>query len=134
MVMLKDIMKSEVLTITPTSSIYEAARKMASNGVSCLVVFYHDDISGIITRRDILEKAVVNRVNLDQAKVEDMMTTPVITMKPEATIAAASGIVDSKRIKQIPVLNDGKLVGIVTETDLVLNLYKMTSFDKTTME
>lgn len=134
MVMLRDIMKPEVLTITPTSSIYEAARKMAANGVSCLVVFYHDDISGIITRRDILEKVVVNRMDLDQTKVEDIMTTPVITMKPEATIAAASGIVDSKRIKQIPILEDGKLAGIVTETDLVLNLYKLTNFDKTSME
>ncbi len=131
MVLIKDIMNTEVFTISEQDSIFDATKKMAENGVSCLVITQDEIVKGIVTRRDILEKAVLAKKDLDTGKISEIMTSPVITMKQEGTMIAASGIINMKHIKQLPIVDEKeKLVGIITQTDIVLNINSILKYDR----
>ncbi len=122
MVTVEDIMSKDVFKIEKSENVYAAVNMMSMNTVSCLVVIDNGKGAGIITRRDVLEKVVLPRKNVDEVKVEEIMSTPVITMAANATLIAASGIMNAKKIKQIPIVNNDDLIGIITQTDIVLNI------------
>ncbi len=130
MVTIKDFMHTEVKTITKDESVYGAAKVMSENGISCLIVVEDNSPIGIVTRRDIFENVLISRKDVDQTKVEDIMTKDIVTLKPEGTIIAASGIMSLKKVKQIPIVKDGKLNGIITQTDIVKNINVIMKYDK----
>lgn len=130
MVVIKDVMNKNVETVKPDSTIYAAAELMSSKGISCLIISEDEKVSGIVTRRDILEKVIVQRKNPDEIKVSEIMTAPVITVNEEATLIYAAGIMNYRKIKQIPVVSQEKVAGIVTQTDIVLNINTILGFDK----
>lgn len=122
MVNFVEIMEKSVKTIRKDSTVLEASKTMAHNGITCLVVASGDSIEGIITRRDILEKVVVREMHPSQVKVEEIMTHPVITVEKNSNMVEAAELMNSHSIKQLPVVNDDRLVGIVTQTDIIRNL------------
>jgi signal-transduction protein with cAMP-binding, CBS, and nucleotidyltransferase domain len=131
MVIIKEIMTSNIFTIGKNNTIYQAAELMANKGVSCLLILNENNADGIITRRDILEKVILKKINPEEATVLEHMTTPVFTMNVDATIIAASGIMNAKKIKQLPIEMDQKIVGIVTQTDVVRHINKILEYDRT---
>jgi len=130
MVVIKDVMNRNVVTIDRNKIIYEAAELMSEKGISCLVIADEGKASGIVTRRDILEKVIIQRKNIEEIKVSEIMTSPVITINQEATLIYAAGIMNYRKIKQIPVVSNEQVVGIVTQTDIVLNINTILGFDK----
>ena len=131
MVSIKDILSKEVATITKDQSVYKAAKKMIKKGMDCLVIVEKGIVKGTLTRKDIIEKIVVNKKDPEKIKVEEIMSSPAKTVTPEANFVYTSTIMAVNKIKQIPVVNDkdGKLVGIVTQIDLIKNINKVLSFD-----
>ena len=118
---IKDIMVDNVKTIDKKKSVFEAASVMSDNSISCLVVMESDNIAGIITLKDIIDKVVVKRRNTEEVTVEMIMTTPVKTVEKTRDIVVAAGTMKAMNIKQLPIVDNGKLVGIVTQTDLIKN-------------
>lgn len=113
----KDVMKKEVLKISPKESLINAAKTMVENKVSSLLVCENDVLKGIISHEDILNALTQNRVF--DLKVEDIMSKNVICVKPETELDEIAELMAKHKITNIPVELDGKLLGIITASDLV---------------
>jgi len=109
-----EIMVKDVLTVDPSASIGEAAEKMVAAGVGAVVVT--EDfarIVGICTERDILH-AVAQRARAAEARVRQWMTDSVVTIEPETTIEDAARMMFENKFRHLPVVKDGRPVGIVS--------------------
>jgi len=116
----KDVMNRNVKTVHSEESVRRAAHIMNENRIGALVVISGSGgISGIVTERDILSNVVATGRSADDVKVSEIMSPTVITVEPGKTLEEAAEIMTSKRIKKLPVSQNGALVGIVTASDLI---------------
>jgi CBS domain-containing protein len=122
MPLVKDLMKTSVVMSDPKRSVSEAAKLMQQKDVSCVVVAVDEQIVGILTERDIVRKIVAEGFKPDVVLVENIMSTPVITISSEATIEEASKLMATFGIRRLPVVDDGRLRGIITATDIAASL------------
>ena len=109
-----EVMTRNVLSVDPTASIGEAAEKMMDAGVGAVVVM-EDTVRlvGIVTERDIL-RAVAQRARAAEARVRQWMTESVITIDPDTTVDEAATMMFEKNFRHLPVMKDGRLLGIVS--------------------
>jgi CBS domain-containing protein len=113
---IRDIMKSDVRTISPVTPLVDAAELMRIHGIRHLVVVEGGAVAGVISNRDL---AAITRRELEQLRARDVMLRHVITVTPETTISQAANKMRSAGIGSLPVLEEGKLAGIVTTTDVL---------------
>ncbi len=114
----KDIMKKNVITIDEAESIQEAAQKMLTANVGCVIVTRKDVPVGIITERDFVTKVAAEGRPLF-TEVSEIMSLPLTVIDPDETVWEAAEIMRVKGIHKLPVQEGTKIVGIVTTTDLV---------------
>jgi len=114
---LQEIMVGHVVQASPEESIGEAARCMREKAVGCLVVTVEGHIKGIITDLVLLGCAG-QRHDPRQCQVSTHMSRPVVVLKPEEDDRIAAEVMRKKRIKRLPIAKNGKLLGIVTLSDL----------------
>jgi CBS domain-containing protein len=109
-----EVMTRDVLSVDPTATIGEAAEKMMDAGVGAVIVM-EDTVRlvGIVTERDIL-RAVAQRARAAEARVRQWMTESVITIDPETTVDEAATMMFEKNFRHLPVMKDGRLLGIVS--------------------
>ena len=112
-----DLMTRDVLTIDPADSLGEAAEKMIDRGVGALVVSDFGNIIGILTERDIL-RAAAHRTSSAETRVRQWMTPEVITVPPSMPAAEARQTMLDQNFRHLPVVEDGRPVGIVSMRDL----------------
>jgi CBS domain-containing protein len=124
-VSIENVMNRNVTLIHPDKSIKYAGQILKAVDIGCLVVMDHDRISGILTERDIVQKVVSSGLDINNTHVKDVMSSDVITLDRKKSIEEAVDIMEQKNIKKIPVVEDGKLLGIVTMTDLLAVLRKL---------
>ena len=126
--LVKDVMTRNVISVSRDTPLREAAEIMSDNHIGCLVVKTGGKVSGIITDRDILIFiADSSHRNIDLYKVKDAMTDYVITVRPDNPIEKAVKLMTDNRIKKIPVVDDERLVGIITMSDIIWSQPKMLS-------
>lgn len=118
-ILVRDVMSSPVRTSRVGDSVKDAVRKMNKFRIGCLVVMQGDRPVGILTERDIMRKIVEPCIDPSLIRVSDVMSTPVTTIDPAASVEDAARIMSRKHIKKLPVVEDGRLVGVVTSTDLM---------------
>ena len=118
-VRIEDIMVRDVLTVDAQSSVFDATVKMNDGNVGCVVVVSDGEAVGILTERDILRKIVVEKRDAEKTRVGDVMSAPLITGKPDMSMEDAIKVMVLNRVKKLPILEDGRLVGIVTLFDIV---------------
>jgi CBS domain-containing protein len=129
----EDVMSREVVTIAPESTLYEAAKKMGEKRIGSLVVVKYDTPVGIITERDLLSKAVCGGIDLKkdwlvggasikEEKVEKIMSYPLVTISAKSSIKDAAKMMIEKKIRRLGVRKSGKLVGIITASDMIRSL------------
>jgi CBS domain-containing protein len=109
-----DLMVRDVLTVQPSDTIGEAAEKMQAANVGAVVVM--DDgvrIVGIVTERDLM-RAVASRARAAEARVRQWMTADPLTIEPETTIEEAAKIMFDHNFRHLPVVKDGRALGIVS--------------------
>ncbi|HZA60122.1 MAG TPA: CBS domain-containing protein [Actinomycetota bacterium] len=111
-----DIMTKAAVTDRPEDSLDAAARKMWEQQTGSLLVTHGDELVGIVTERDVL-KAVAEGTPLD-TPVSAVMSKDLITVDPGTSLREAARIMTDKWIRHLPVLESGKLVGIVSQRDL----------------
>ncbi len=115
----KDLMIPDVATIGSEQTMALAANLMADDCVSSLVVVDDGTVVGIITEKDFLERVVAKGRSTLDIKVREVMSYPVISVSPEVSVLEAGRVAEERHVKRLPVIDDGKLVGIVTQTDLI---------------
>ncbi|WP_232699656.1 CBS domain-containing protein [Brevibacillus daliensis] len=117
---LREIMTQNLATVTLLDNVYEVAVKMKNWDVGVIpVVNEQDDVIGIITDRDIVIRGLAEKKE-GSAKVEDVMSKDVILGSPEMKADEAAKIMAKHQIRRLPVVDNGKLVGIVAIGDLAV--------------
>jgi len=128
-------MVQKVITVDEGVSLKEAVDLMNEHEIGCLVVCKNHCPVGILTERDLLKRVLANVPQLPQMSVQQVMSTPVCTGKPDMEIGEAVSLMVKQRIKKLPVADDQKLLGLVTLTDILrfqpqlIKIYKILSSD-----
>ncbi|MHC4618192.1 MAG: CBS domain-containing protein [Planctomycetota bacterium] len=112
------IMTTDVATVSPDETVASAAAIMAGRNISCVIVAENKSVLGILTERDLLNRVVVPQGGRAAMRVAEVMSSPVEGIEPHLSTFDASLTMDARGLKHLPVLQDGRLVGIVTQTDL----------------
>ena len=111
--------EGDIWSITPDASVFQGLEMMAEKGVSGLLILENNKLVGIFTERDYARKLVLKGKFSRDTKVGDLMTRNVLYIQPKNTIEDCMKLMTAKRIRHLPVLDDGELIGIVTIGDLV---------------
>jgi CBS domain-containing protein len=116
----KEIMSGDVKTIRPEDTVRLLSELLVKNQIgSMVVVSGSGEVVGIATERDIIRDIVLPGKNPNDVRVEEIMTSENITVGPDSTLEDAAETMVSNKIKKLPVIDRGRLVGIVTATDLI---------------
>jgi len=119
----EDIMTRKVVTIDGDKTVGEAAKLMRRKKIGALVVTEKDKPVGIITEKDICER-IVAESKPNTTKVKEVMSKPLITIKPKSLLTDAVELMTKHGIRRLVVMDKGKLVGIVAARDFVKNWVK----------
>lgn len=111
-----------VHTIRPTDTVFDAVRLMAQKGVGALLVMEGDQVSGIITERDYARKIVLMSRSSKETPVSEVMTSPVLYVRPNQTSEECMVLMTENRLRHLPVLENGTLVGLISIGDLVKDI------------
>jgi CBS domain-containing protein len=120
--LVRDVMTKDLLTISEKDTALKAAQLMSEKGVSSLIVLSEEQPIGIITERDFIKKICLKELKLSSVKVGDMMSKIRTFASPDTTIDVAVQRMVNNRIRRLPIMENGKLVGIITVTDLAKHL------------
>lgn len=107
-----------VQSISQEITVYECAIKLSQLKIGAFVVMDGDKLLGIVSERDILRRVVAKGDDPNSVLVEKIMTRELVTVVPSTTVRAAMHIVTEQRIRHLPVLDGGKLVGLISIGDL----------------
>lgn len=132
MTVVAEILKSKpegvVHRIAPTDTVYEGLRLMADKGIGALLVMEGDAIVGIITERDYARKiALMGRTSVETL-VRDVMTPSVLCVHSTQTSEQCMQLMTGKRLRHLPVVDDGKLLGMISIGDLVKDIISEQKF------
>ena len=127
----RDIMIKELLTISENESALKAAQVMTEKGVSSLIVLADDQPIGIVTERDFIKKICLKELKLSSVRVGDMMSRIRTSASPDTPIDVAVQRMVNNRIRRLPIFENGKVVGIITVTDLAKYLRTILLLDNT---
>ena len=125
MVTVSGLMTKRALTIDSQGTVFEAAQLMSQKGVGDLIVVDKDMPVGIVTERDFVRRIVAKAQPFD-TKVSDVMSKPLITISPDASLKEAARKMVKNGIRRLPVLKRHKLVGILVVSDFARHLGKKT--------
>jgi CBS domain-containing protein len=108
-----------VYTVSPAATAQEAARLMADRNIGALVVMDRDEVVGIVSERDYVRKLVPTARPAYQTPVRDIMSSPVMYVHPHRTSDECMALMTDSRLRHLPVMDGGKLIGLISIGDLV---------------
>ncbi len=110
---------TSVVSLVSAESVLTASRIMNDRGIGGIVVTENDQMAGIFTERDILRRVVAEQRDPAATALRDVMTTPVVHCSPDAPLEEVTALMTEKRIRHLPVMDDGGLCGIITTGDIL---------------
>jgi CBS domain-containing protein len=114
----EDIMVKEVMTIDENSTVKEAAEVMNKFEIGCLIAVKKGKAMGIVTERDLLKRVVAESKDANETKVRDVMSSPLVVIEPSTDLEEAVKLMFQMKIKKLPVVDDKRLVGLISLTDI----------------
>lgn len=108
-----------VVCVTEQAPVLEAIRLMAEHGIGSVLVMRGEVLAGIATERDYARKVILKGRNSQDTPVADIMSSPVVTVGPGEDIRRCMQIVTERRIRHLPVVEDGRLIGLISIGDLL---------------
>ena len=116
---LLDAKGPEIISITGDASVFEAIKLMADRAVGSLLVLDGDALRGIVTERDYARKVIIKGRASESTEVREIMTVDVITATVDQTVNECMTVMTERRIRHLPVVEDGEVVGMISIGDLV---------------
>jgi CBS domain-containing protein len=117
-VIIKEAMKSNPIVVKPKITVLEAAKLMKEKKIGNVIVVENNQPIGILTESDIIKKVVAEGKTAKTVLVEEVMTTPVIVAEPYIPVEEAMKTMGKCNIRRLPVVENGKLIGIITHKDI----------------
>jgi CBS domain-containing protein len=117
-----------VHTIGPAAPTFEAIKLMAEKNIGALLVVEAGMIVGVVTERDYARKIILRGRSSKDTPVRDIMTYPVMYVSPEQTADACMALMTENRLRHLPVLENGELIGLISIGDLVKDIISEQSF------
>jgi CBS domain-containing protein len=114
----KEYMIAQIVTIDGEVDIFVAAQTMAKNPRGYLIVLINGSPVGIVTERNLVNEVLAKRRDPSKIKVKEVMSSPLITIDPDALLTTAAEIMKEKNIRKLPVAKDNILYGIITARDI----------------
>lgn len=108
-----------VYSIHPKATVYDAIAMMAEKGVGALLVMEGDRLAGIVSERDYTRRVILKGRSSREALAEEIMTRDVVTASPDITVAEGMRLMTDHHIRHLPLVEGGKVVGVVSIGDLV---------------
>ncbi|MBI5086959.1 MAG: CBS domain-containing protein [Acidobacteria bacterium] len=108
-----------VYAIEPAATVFDAIRMMADRGVGALLVMRGDALLGIISERDYTRKVILQGHSSKETRVEEIMTSDVLTATVDHTVEAAMHLMTDRHVRHLPVMDGARVVGVVSIGDLV---------------
>ncbi|MEM3028183.1 MAG: CBS domain-containing protein [Candidatus Bathyarchaeia archaeon] len=115
----EEIMRSPAVSIQFSESVAEAVRLMLQHDIGALIVDKGGQPAGIITDKDVLRRVVLEGRNPRDVRVDQIMSSPLITVSPKESIGRALALMRDRNIRRLPVMEGKRLLGIITEKDLI---------------
>ncbi len=117
----REVMTKHIIKLPESSTIREAVKLMAENQISCvLVVDKKGKLAGVFTERDVLVKVALKKANPSKTTVDKIMTKNVETASPDESIFEIAKHLSKRKFRRFPIVKNGDLKGLITETDIVL--------------
>ncbi len=116
---LLDTKGDEVITIGRNASVFDAIKLMADRAVGSLLVMDGNALVGIVTERDYARKVILKGRASDSTEVGDIMTTDLVTTSASQTVRDCMTLMTEERIRHLPVVEDGQVIGLISIGDLV---------------
>ena len=117
--------EAAIISLPPDASVYSAIELMATKGIGALLVFEGEKLVGILSERDYARKVILKGKSSKQTPVSEIMSSPVTFITPDCTVEEGMSIVTEKRIRHLPVLENERVIGIISIGDMVKSLVKV---------
>ncbi len=118
----KDVMVTNLITMEAGSNARKAAELMNQHDIGCIIVIDSDTPVGIITERDMLKRVLLQARDSRRTHASQVMSKPLITTSPETDLRDAVSLMNERRIKKLPVVEDSRIIGLLSITDIVRSL------------
>jgi len=118
MIKVRDVMVSPVITVDADVTVEEVCRIMGEKHIGSVIVTEGGKPAGIFTERDLLTKILVKGVELLKGKVREFMSSPLTVITPDFELREAARIMTQLKIRRLPVVQEGQLLGIITSADI----------------
>ncbi len=128
---IRDIMGKNIFTIEKDQTVYDAAQLMKKNDISFLIIIENDEPIGVLSERDFVQKFCINDKKPEQIKISEIMSYKFRWVEPTTEIEDAIQKMLNNNIRRLLVLDNKKLVGVITQTDLVSYLRDKLLVDET---
>ena len=119
---------NEVLSISSSVTVIDAVKAMAQQKVGALLVLEAGKLRGIVSEQDYTRKVILTCLNAEQMLVRDIMTRQIVVTRPDQPIQEVMAIMTDRRIRHLPVMHNGELVGLVSIGDLVKEIISEQQF------
>jgi CBS domain-containing protein len=110
---------NEICSVSPAATVHDAVKVLAEMNIGALVVMEGDSLAGIVSERDYLRKIAFEQRDSSGITVAEIMTSPVACARPDQSVEECMAMMTDKRIRHLPVVEDDKLVGVISIGDLV---------------
>ena len=111
--------RGEIFSTTPEASVFDALKVMAEKNVGALLVLEGGRLAGIISERDYARKVILHGKSSHDIPVREIMSENVVTVPPDQTVEDCMALMTDRRIRHLPVVEEGRLVGLLSIVDLV---------------
>ena len=109
----------ELHSVSPDVTVFDALKLMAEKGIGALLVVEAEKLVGIISERDYARKVILKGKSSKDAPVRDIMTSVVVYVNPQQTIEECMALMSNKRVRHLPVLENDKLIGVISIGDVI---------------
>ena len=109
----------EIFHISPNATVYEAIELLSEKGVGALLVMRDEKLVGLLSERDYARKVILRGKSSRECRVEEIMSTKVLCIPPEGQIEEAMALMTERRIRHLPVVESGNVVGVISIGDVV---------------
>lgn len=125
---------SRVVTIAPTGAVTDLLAQLAEHNIGALVVVAGSEVVGIVSERDVVRRLNERGASILEATVAEIMTSAVVSCSSQDSVDSVAATMTERRIRHMPVIDDGELTGIVTIGDVVLSRTRQLEQDRSQLE